>query len=221
MRQCVLKEGRRNGETDWNGRDGFWLVKHEARVLSSLWRQSIPVPRVYCRFEVDGHYYLAMEFVEGESLHQLLVNKSHKLKLSEAIQHGLALAKLVQRIHRAGWAWRDCKPTNIIVTKSQNLVPLDFEGACRITGPDATPWGTPGYFVYDNQPKTDDLYAIGSVLHQLVSGRVPTLGRPQGEALKLGRRVPAALSKVISGLLSSDPDLRPSAFRVAQILKGL
>ncbi len=221
LRRCVLKEGRRNGETDWTGRDGYWRVKHETKVLRALLGQSIPVPRVYSSFEREGHYYLAMEFVEGESLQQLLVRKDHKLKLLQAIEYGLALAKLVRRIHRTGWAWRDCKPTNIIVTKSQGLVALDFEGACRVTQPDPIPWGTPGYFSYDNQPRTDDLYALGSVLHQLVSGRVPTLGRPQGESLKLRRRVPAELTQVISSLLSPVPALRPSAFRVAQVLKSL
>jgi serine/threonine protein kinase len=220
MRQCVLKEGRRNGETDWDGRDGFWRVKHEARVLEQLHAHSVPVPAVYHRFEVEGNYYLAMELVEGVSLHQLLVKQSQKLKLSQAIQYALALAKLVHRIHRAGWAWRDCKPTNIIITKSQNLVPLDFEGASCLARPDPMPWGTPGYTSY-GQPETDDLYALGSVLHQLVGGRVLPFGQPPGESLKLGRRLPAALAKVISDLLSPDPDLRPSAFRVSQILKSL
>jgi serine/threonine protein kinase len=221
VRQCVLKEGRRNGETDWDGRDGFWRVKHEAKVLSELLARSIPVPQVYQCFEVDDHYYLAMEFVEGEILQTLLAKKKQKLKLSGVIQYGLALAKLVNKIHRAGWAWRDCKPTNIIVNQSQSLVALDFEGACRLARPDPMPWGTPGYVSYDNQPETDDLYALGSVLHQLVSGRVPTFGRPQGEAIKLGRRVPAALTQVISSLLSPVPDLRPSAYRVSQVLKSL
>ncbi len=63
IRRCILKEGRKNGETGWDGRDGCWRVKHEGQVLSSLTASSVPVPKIYTRFKVEQNYYLVMECV--------------------------------------------------------------------------------------------------------------------------------------------------------------
>ena len=147
--------------------------------------------------------------------------------VSEAIQYGLQLAKLLDGIHNGGWVWRDCKPTNIIVSESGTLVPVDFEGACPVNRPDPMPWGTHGYAPYDSFQKAvpakrlpDDLYALGAVLYQLLSGLVPSVTPPQVPILKLGRRVPLAVRDIITALLSPDPQLRPTAFSVSQLLKS-
>lgn len=228
IRLCVLKEGRKDGETDWDGRDGYWRVKHEDQVLSSLLARSVPVPRIYSRFEVEQHYYLVMEYVKGQSLQSLLSSTRKKLGISEAIQYGLQLAKLLDGIHTAGWVWRDCKPINIIVSESGTLVPVDFEGACPVNKPDPMPWGTPGYAPYDSLQKAlpakrvpEDLYALGAVLHQLLSGRIPSVTPHQVPIQKLGRRVPLAVTDIISALLNPDPHLRPSAFTASQLLESI
>ena len=49
-RLCVLKEGRRHGETDLDGRDGYWRIEYEAQVLSSLALAGIAVPKLYKTF---------------------------------------------------------------------------------------------------------------------------------------------------------------------------
>ena len=227
MRLCILKEGRRDGETDWDGRDGYWRVKHEEHVLSSLLARSVPVPKIYSGFEVEKHYYLVMEYVEGQSLQSLLSSRRKKLGISEAIQYGLQLANLLDGIHTAGWVWRDCKPTNIMISESGTLVPVDFEGACPVDRPDPMPWGTPGYAPYDSFQKAvpakrlpDDLYALGAVLYQLLSGRIPSVTPPQIPTRKLGRRVPLAVTDIVTALLSPDPHLRPAAFIVSQLLES-
>src|SRR5262249_26938770 len=67
-RLCLLKEGRKAGEVGWDGRDGRWRIRHEARVLTILRESGVDVPRVYTSFEMSGNYYLVTEFIDGESL---------------------------------------------------------------------------------------------------------------------------------------------------------
>ena len=50
VRRVIIKEGRRHGETNWDGRDGYALVKHEARVLRKLRKAGLPVPEIFREF---------------------------------------------------------------------------------------------------------------------------------------------------------------------------
>src|SRR5262249_34344415 len=179
-RSCVLKEGRRHGETDWEGRDGYWRVKHEERVLKSLRLAGLDVPQVYSSFRVPNNYYLVMESIEGQSLHSLLASSRRKMPVADALLYGARLAEMIQDIHSAGWVWRGWKPLNVMVTADGRLRPLDFEGACRVDLPDSMPWGTPGYMPpeADKMPAkgsraAEDLYALGASLHQLLTGKIP------------------------------------------------
>lgn len=171
-RLCVLKEGRRHGETDWNGRDGYWRARHEGRVLAALSAAGINVPEVYSAFRVGGHYYLALEFIDGRNLQSLLSNKRKKLPLAQALRYGIQLAQLLHKIHAANWVWRDCKPLNLIVSQAGILRPIDFEGACRARRSDAASWGTPGYVPPEwretenaGSKVPEDLYALGATLY--------------------------------------------------------
>ena len=226
-RRCVLKEGRKNGETNWDGRDGYWRVKHEDQVLSFLSTKCVPVPKVLSRFKVERNYYLVMEYVEGKSLQSLLDGK-REFGVPKAIEFGLKLARLLARIHGAGWVWRDCKPMNIIVSPSGSLVPIDFEGACRVDRPDPMPWGTPGYVPGDRVETVgkvnrlpEDLYALGAVLLQLFTRRTPSVTPPRLPIKNLGRGIPPVVTSVISSLLDPDENVRPAASDVAQLLEGV
>jgi hypothetical protein len=225
-RLCVLKEGRRNGETDWDGRDGYWRVRHEARVLSSLSLAGIKVPRKYSEFEVENSYYLVTEFIEGESL-QSLLTKRKRMAVSKAIEYGTQLAGILQKVHSAGWVWRDCKPLNLILTKEAGLRPLDFEGACPVDLPDKMPWGTAGYapFGWLVEPATgslipDDLYAFGATLHHLLTGEVPDSTYPPPALGKLKRRVSRAITQLVYALLDPDPRSRPGTCEAVRVLES-
>jgi len=114
---CLLKEGRRNGEVTWDGRDGAWRIRNEERVLARLSAAGVNVPAVRCSFALAGNYYLVMEYLEGETLHNFLSRLHRRLSLSRVVQYSLQLAMFLSQMHRAGWVWRDCKPKNLIVTK--------------------------------------------------------------------------------------------------------
>lgn len=225
-RPCLLKEGRRLGELNWDGRDGAWRVRNEERVLSRLSRVGLNVPRVYSRFEVKGNVYLAMEFIDGESLHNLLLKQQRRLSIKSVLSFGIQIATFLTQMHREGWAWRDCKPHNLIVNHKGRLVPVDFEGAEQISRPDPSLWGTPGFIPQasrvptSHRGLTDDLYALGSILFLLLSGQMFDAARPTSIA-QLRRNVPVRLRLLVDSLLAVEPDRRPGAQSVETQLASI
>jgi serine/threonine protein kinase len=218
-RLCILKEGRALGEIGWDGRDGSWLVRQEEAALSSLRRAGVAAPGVYSSFEVEGNYYLVTEYIEGETLQSLLNRRRGRLGLRAAYRYGARLATLITGIHAAGWAWWDCKPSNLVVTRGGELRPLDFEGACPLEEPDASPWSTTAF---TPPPSTGaarsgadaDLYALGVTIYLLLTGRLPAAGATE-PVRALRRGVPPGVCRVVSGLLDADPRKRPDASTIA------
>lgn len=223
-RLCILKEGRRHGEVSWDGRDGRWRVRHEARVLELLRESGVDVPRVYASFEAGGNSYLATEFIEGESLERWLCRRRRRLPVAQALRRGAEVAGLLARVHAAGWVWRDCKPGNIVMDARGVLRALDFEGACPTLRPDPLPWGTPGFTApeanapFQGQSRLpEDLYALGAVVHLLLAGSPPGTPRRRGREPK--RHIPEAALEVVADLLDPDPARRPAAHDAANRLK--
>jgi serine/threonine protein kinase len=226
-RLCIVKEGRRDGETTWDGRDGQWRVRHEHRVLESLRAVGVGVPQVYALFAVEGNLYLVTEYIEGATLLSLLSIRRKRLSQKAVLTYGIKLGELLTKIHAAGWTWRDCKPANIIVTKSKSLRPLDFEGACSPNKPDPIPWGTSSYAppewnesnAHGSQSSTD-LYAFGAILYLLLTGDPPERTRVV-ELKRQRRHISQTLADVVMRLLEIDPARRPSASSVTQLLKDI
>jgi hypothetical protein len=223
-RICLLKEGRKDGETGFDGRDGWWRVRHEEHVMSFLKRSGVEaLPNIYSSFEIDGNYYLSREFIDGDSLHELLARRKTRLPLARVLNYGIQLSRILARIHAAGWVWRDCKPGNILVTEKDRLRLLDFEGACPTDRPDSVLWSTRGFIgpeLRDGSGQSSvhgDLYAVGSVLYLLLTGRLPSTDAPI-PIEKLRPKVPYDLKHVVIRLLSANPKRRPSAKNVARIL---
>jgi class IV lanthipeptide synthase len=224
-RPCILKEGRRHGETDWDGRDGYWRVRQEGLVLSSLRDAGVNVPEIYMFFKTQHHCYLALELVDGVNLQTYLADRGNHLTISEALGFGVRTAALLERIHEAGWVWRDCKPLNLLVTEDEGLRAVDFEGACPVGQPDRAAWGTPGYvpleslneFVKTRLP--EDLYALGATLSQLFTGRPPALAEPVSSLKALRPDTPASVQVLVSALLDPSPDKRLGAGTVKSMLE--
>lgn len=211
---CVIKEGRRFGETDWLGRDGFFRIKREAEVLRLT--GAAGVPRVLRTFRANGCYYLVTERIAGKSLQQLLASRQ-RMSTRRMLDYCAQMAKIVADIHAAGWAWRDCKPDNFLVEKNHKLRALDFEGACRLDETDP-PWGaTPGYSrprrSWDSvSPEAMDLYALGTSIMQLIARTESPINL--AAAFRRGikkRNLPRRLFKAIQRLRSPSSKRRPSA----------
>jgi serine/threonine protein kinase len=159
--------------------DGDFRARFESerRFAGSLDHRNIV--RVYDGGEHDGMPFVAMEYVDGDSLHQLLLRHRRfpvprVLDLLTQVCAGLTCA------HTKGLVHRDIKPANLILGADQVLRILDF-GVARMT--DATKAftivGTPGYMAPEQLAATQvdartDVYATGVVMYQLLTGQTPT-----------------------------------------------
>jgi serine/threonine protein kinase len=216
-RFCILKEGRQGGEINWDGRDGKCRIRNEEHILTSLRDAGIAVPAIRASFEVGGNYYLVTEYLDGENLHATLIKRLKRLSIAQVVQYGIQISAIVSKIHAAGWVWRDCKPSNLILMSNGMLRPIDFEGACPIADPDPWPWNTPGFSppghldiwpVRSRLP--EDLYAIGATIYFLLTGRLIEAAGPL-PIKQMRRNVPSTVCSIVSDLLDSDPRRRPSA----------
>jgi serine/threonine protein kinase len=226
-RLCILKEGRPHGEVTWEGRDGYWLTKHEEEILITLRAASIAVPEVYSSFEMDGNYYLVTEFIYGETLQNFLAKRQRRLSLSDALQYAVQLFHLLIDIHATGLAWRDCKPANLMVTRDGRLRPVDFEGACSTTNPDPMSWSTlafapPGGARREMEltGKSIDLYGLGAVIYFLLTGRLPEGTNPAPLAT-LRRGVSQDVCKLVRDLMNTNERSRHRPEEILQRLKAL
>ncbi len=224
-RLCILKEGRRHGETGLDGLDGSHRIRREAQALSRLQKCGIEVPEVYAVFEVEGHSYLAMEHIPGESLHSLLLKRKRRFPIPQVLRYLIQIAEIVARLHAAGWAWRDCKPGNLLLTRTGQFRPIDFESACLATCAEPLLWRTSGFTPPESDTGaggsiSDDLYALGACLYLLLTGRIPTISNP-APANAWRRNLPDELLAITSKLLAPEPRLRPSATVVSERLKGI
>lgn len=220
-RNCLLKEGRHCGETSWDGRDGSWLVRREEEVLRSLTGAGVPVPAVYESFESNRNQYLVTEFVEGETLDDFLKSRQRRLHVDRALAYAIQLASLLARIHAAGWAWRDCKPANIIIASGDILRPIDFEGACPVHSSNSRIWSTPAFTPLSSVARFGrlaDLYALGTVTYYLLTGRLPENSSPV-PLEKLRANVPERICKLVRELLL--PEACLEAGKVLQQLRAV
>jgi len=222
-RVCVIKEGRLNGEPEWDGRDGAWRVKRELDNLLTLNSLGSVVPSIYSFFELEGNSYLVTEFIEGPNLQTMLSRRKRRLSFSLFVNYGIQLANLLDPLHKAGWVWRDCKPSNLVVCKSGKLRPLDFESAQPTKQANPLSWVTAAFAAPETRELnyvpsvSEDLYAMGVVFYYLLTGNYPE--QPNYAPIeKLRRNVPPPIINVVNALLSANPSERPTAASVANTL---
>ncbi len=227
-RLCLLKEGRRNGETCWDGDDGYRRIQNESRVLEVLHKAGVIVPKIYVAFESGENFYLATEFIAGDNFYEFLRKKRRRLSISKAIEFAIQISDLLTQIHSLGWSWRDCKPHNFIVTENNVLRPVDFEGACPINQLNLMPWSTPlfsrGELIEKISSQSSieaDLYALGVNIYFLFEGRLPE--KTSHSTLEHTRRnLPPLVRSIIKNLLSPNPAaVRPTSQSVSKSLRAI
>ena len=191
-RRIILKEGRRHGETDWNGIDGYARIKHEACVLRSLRKAGLPVPQVFREFVQNENRYLVLERIAGRPLIPLAGTHPKQFSWRRAENILERLAPILSQMHAAGWVWRDCKPSHIFLHRG-TLRLIDFEGACRIPTRNVLPWGSPNYAPVSSRGgfnrragTLEDDYALGVIVFQFMAGEFPP--RTARRRCKLYRR---------------------------------
>jgi serine/threonine protein kinase/lipoprotein NlpI len=128
--------------------------------------------------------YITMEYVEGEDL-KSLVRRKGKIPEEESIYMAKQMGEGLAEAHRLGVVHRDLKPRNIIIDKEGNAKIMDFGIARSVEAPGVTQTGvmigTPDYISPEQaegeeaDPRSD-IYALGVILYELVTGRVPFKG---------------------------------------------
>src|SRR3712207_5016440 len=165
---------------------------------------------VFDRGEWDGTYYIAMEFLPGRSLKQL-VRDHGPLDPALAVSLVVQILKAARFAHRRGIVHRDLKPHNVIVDEEGRAKVTDF-GIARAGASDMTETGSimgTAQYLSPEQAQghavsaQSDLYAIGIVLYEMLTGHLPFDGdTPVTIALKQVSEDPAPPSQ-------SNPSITP------------
>src|SRR5215204_6057885 len=204
--------------------DAEFVERFRREASSAAGLQHPNVVQVFDRGEWDGTYYIAMEFLEGRNLKQI-VRDHGPLEPALAVDIVLQILKAARFAHRRGIVHRDIKPHNVIVDDDGRAKVTDF-GIARAGASDMTEtgsiMGTAQYLSPEQaqgQPvdARADLYSIGIVLYELLTGAPPfdadspvtiALKQVSEEPLPPRQRnpaVPPALDAVVLRALRKDP----------------
>ncbi|GAB4190407.1 MAG: serine/threonine-protein kinase [Roseiflexaceae bacterium] len=135
------------------------------------------IPRVYAHFEDEGRHYLAMEFIEGEDLEQI-VEREGPLDEARVLAIADQVCDVLEYLHGRGLIYRDMKPSNVMLDRSNGVKLIDFGIANLFERADrGAQIGTPGYAPpeqYQGLTSIEsDIYSLGATLHHLLTRRDP------------------------------------------------
>ncbi|MBK7705066.1 MAG: hypothetical protein IPJ30_04620 [Acidobacteria bacterium] len=162
------------------------------------------VPQVLDSFEINDNLYLVLEHVQGTNLEKSLLSRRRRLSVRSILLIAKEVCELLRSLHSAGWIWGDCKPANLLRSRSGKLRPLDFEGAYRVGEPDPYRWRTRGF---SDGPVPvggigNDMFSLGATLYFLITGR--TYDAQNRVAIERRRQnVPKSLVALTMDLLES------------------
>ncbi len=205
--------------------------KREAESIAALCHPNIV--QVFDAGECDGHPYYVMELVEGNSLAQRL--DGHPRPSREAVAQIVTLARAVHAAHTGGIMHRDLKPANVLVSADGTLKIADFGLARRSDQPEpgsaltiaGAHLGTPSYMAPEQAVGAStafcpliDIYALGVILYELLTGRPPFRGESPAETvrqvisdepvppIRLSPTVPRDVQTICLKCLQKDPARR-------------
>ena len=210
--------------------------EQEARAASALNHPNVCTIHGLGRME-DGRRFIAMEYVDGQTLRERLTRGS--LKRKELLDIGIQIASALTAAHAAGVVHRDLKPENVMLRPDGFVKVLDF-GLAKLVAMESDPTlptrtaartdagtavGTVSY-MSPEQARAEyvdartDIWALGVVLYEMVAGRRPFAGQSTSEVLaailehdpaplaRFDPDVPHELQRIVTKALRKDPEQR-------------
>ena len=208
--------------------DDEQFVERFRREASSAAGLSHPnIVGIFDRGEWDGTYYIAMEFVEGRTLKDIIRERG-PAPPEAAADVALQILRAARYAHKHGIVHRDIKPHNVLIDNEGRVRVTDF-GIARAGVSDMTEtgsvMGTAQYLSPEQAQgkpvdERSDLYSIGVVLYELLTGRVPfdaespvsvalmQVSEPPVPPMEVNPEVPPALNAVTLRAMEKNPDRR-------------
>jgi serine/threonine protein kinase len=200
--------------------------QREAKLLAQL--QHPHILPVFDYGEADGYPYIVMPFVQSGTLADLLQKRT--LSLAEVRRVLIQIGDALSYAHARGMIHRDIKPSNVLIDERGNCLLTDFglarmvEGSTNLTT-SGTVMGTPAYMSPEQGTgaaidSRSDIYSLGIILYETVTGRVPYLAEtpvavvfkhiqdPLPSARKLNPSLPEAVEIVLLKVLAKSPEDR-------------
>jgi serine/threonine-protein kinase len=200
--------------------------RREAQAAARLNQSNIV--GVYDTGSDDGTQYIVMEFIEGRTLAEFMATGRRPTPV-QAAEIAQKICAAIAAAHAQGVIHRDIKPGNVMITREGVIKVMDF-GIARVLGPETAPQtsavlGTASYLSPEQAQggpvdARTDIYSLGAVLYELLTGRPPFTGdTPVAVAYKqvnetpavpssLNPDVPARLDAVVMKALSKNPSNR-------------
>ncbi|MCB9738226.1 MAG: protein kinase [Deltaproteobacteria bacterium] len=231
-------------KADKDDEDSLTRFRHELRICRRL--QHAAIVQTFEFGVWEGRRFLTMELLDGADLNAMLVQRGNKLQVLETLELLIQAAEGLHAAHRAGVIHRDVKPHNLFVlADGRRLKIMDFgiaksdEMSHTMTSA-AHVLGTPAYLAPERLrdhvelSAATDLYSLGVVLYQALTGKLPFSGPDISSLLtsilldtpkaprKVRPEVPTALDEVVMRTLARDPAARqPSCGVLAEELEEI
>jgi serine/threonine-protein kinase len=211
--------------------EGRKLFLNEMQILAQLEHPNVVRSLATC--EVDGQLVMALEYLEGRTLRDELVDKG-RLAWPEAVRVAVAIAEGLAAAHaqQPAIVHRDLKPENVMLLEGGGVKVMDFGVAKVLAAAQATNTQSVGTLQYMSPEQIDartidarsDLYALGLVLYECLAGAAPFRSASARELLNMQctapapelpeevrTTLPAGVEEVIFRMLEKSPDARPAA----------
>ena len=193
--------------------------QQEAQMLAALDHPGLVSVSDY--FSEQGNWYLVMDYVQGQTLENWLTQYPQGLQVDIAVNYVTQLCNVLEYLHGQPRPviFRDLKPANIMITDQGSIKLIDF-GIARFfkqgQAHNTVNLGTPGYASPEHGGKgqadqRSDIYSLGVVLHELVTGYDPTRSSVPYQlppARRVNPAVPAQVEAVIQRATQLSPDQR-------------
>jgi eukaryotic-like serine/threonine-protein kinase len=212
---------------DRHASDGQFVERFRREAQNAAGLSHPNIVSIYDRGEAEGTYYIAMEYLDGRSLKELIVSRG-PAPIHVSIDYTRQILAALRFAHRNRIVHRDIKPHNVLVDSDGRLKVTDF-GIARAGASEMTEAGSivgTAQYLSPEQAKgtavdaRSDIYSAGVVLYELLTGRVPFTG---DTAVEIAMRhlsavpeppsalrddVPPELDKVVLRALAKDPEDR-------------